>query len=160
MQRRQKQRPGAHSKNQAGSAGVPLPLQHNPPPSGPLAVLQAETEKLGMRGVNLVVQIVARDMPWLPGPAKSRSSCGTSGLRFLTRYVDWKPQLGRGKRVWACCDGRYCQGLPASGYLAVVSPFLPPLWWRAHGGPTPALMDLSGLRGQLPQDRLCAPSCT
>lgn len=63
----------------------PLPLQHDPPPSRALAALQAETEKLGVRGVNLVVLVVARDEPWLPGLAKSRSSCGTLGLSFLIR---------------------------------------------------------------------------
>lgn len=63
----------------------PLPLQHDPLPSWALAALQAETEKLGVRGVNLVVLVVARDRPWLPGLAKSRSSCGTLGLSFLIR---------------------------------------------------------------------------
>lgn len=82
MKRRQKQGPGAHGKDGAGSAGLPLPLQHDPLPS---SALQAETEKLGMRGVNLKGQVVARDTPWLPGLAKSRSSCGTLGLSFLIR---------------------------------------------------------------------------
>lgn len=48
-------------KSWAGSGSALPPFQHNPQPSWPLAIAQAETEKLGMGGASVLVQGIARD---------------------------------------------------------------------------------------------------
>lgn len=48
----------------------PLSPPSNPPHSWPLAIAQAETEKLEMRGISLVVQGVARDRALVTRPGQ------------------------------------------------------------------------------------------
>lgn len=64
MQSRQKQGPGVQQQ-ELGRKWGPASPQHNPQPSWPLAIAQAETEKLGMGGARL------RQWPWVLGLAKS-----------------------------------------------------------------------------------------
>lgn len=70
MQSRQMQSLVCSSENQAGSGSAPSPLQHGPHPSWLLTAAQAETEQLGIRGVSLTVQGVARDMALVVRPGQ------------------------------------------------------------------------------------------
>lgn len=62
MQSRQMQGSGVQQPEQDRKGLRPSPLQHNAHPSRPLAIAQAEMQKLGLRGTSLTVQGVARDM--------------------------------------------------------------------------------------------------
>lgn len=53
---------------------------HSTPHPWPLAIAQAEIEKLGVRGVHFMVQRVAQTWPWLLGLAQY-SLAGDMGLR-------------------------------------------------------------------------------
>lgn len=55
MQSRQKQGPGVQRQELGRRWVCPASPQHNPQPSWPLAIAQAETEKLGMGGARLLV---------------------------------------------------------------------------------------------------------
>lgn len=71
MQSRQKQGPGVQQPGPGRECGsAPFPLQLYPQPSWPLATAQAETEKLGMGGANLMVQAVGRDMALAAQPGQ------------------------------------------------------------------------------------------
>lgn len=70
MQSRQMQGPGVQQPRTKQGVGVPPSPPSNPPHSWPLAIAQAETEKLEMRGISLVVQGVARDRALVTRPGQ------------------------------------------------------------------------------------------